>query len=81
MADRKELQAKAEGIFREVLDAPDLKLADELSAKDLENWDSLNHITLVISIEESFEVKFSTREVMGWKNVGEMLDTLVSKVT
>lgn len=81
MADRKELQVKAEGIFREVLDAPDLKLTDELSAKDLENWDSLNHITLVMCIEESFEVKFSTREVMGWQNVGEMLDTLVSKVT
>ncbi len=81
MADRKELQAKAESIFREVLDAPDLELTDELTAKDLENWDSLNHITLVMSIEESFEVRFSTREVMGWQNVGEMLDTLVSKVT
>ncbi len=81
MADRKELQAKAEGIFREVLDAPDLELTDGLTAKDLENWDSLNHITLVMSIEESFDVRFTTREVMGWQNVGEMLDTLVSKVS
>ena len=80
MADRKELQAKAEAIFREVLDVPDLKLRDDLAARDLENWDSLNHITLVMSLEESFEVKFSTREVMGWRNVGEMLDTLVSKL-
>jgi acyl carrier protein len=80
MADRNELKSKAEGIFREVLEAPGLALRDDMVAQDVENWDSLNHITLVISLEEGFGVKFSTREVMGWKNVGEMLDTLSTKV-
>ena len=80
MADRNELKSKAEGIFREVLEVPILALRDDMVAQDVENWDSLNHITLVISLEESFGVKFSTREVMGWKNVGEMLDTLSTKV-
>ena len=80
MADRNELKSKAEGIFREVFEVPSLALRDDMVALDVENWDSLNHITLVISLEESFGVKFSTREVMGWKNVGEMLDTLTTKV-
>ncbi|OFZ67259.1 MAG: hypothetical protein A3D92_23990 [Bacteroidetes bacterium RIFCSPHIGHO2_02_FULL_44_7] len=80
MDTRDELKAKAQNIFREVLGAPTLELTNEMVAKDVENWDSLNHITLVMSLEECFDVKFSTREVMGWKNVGEMLDTLLAKV-
>ena len=81
MPTRSELKAKAQLIFRDVLEAPSLELRDEMVAKDVETWDSLNHITLVMSLEETFNVKFATREVMGWKNVGEMLDTLVKKVT
>ena len=80
MPTRNELMARAQTIFREVLGAPGLELSDEMVAKDVETWDSLNHITLVMSLEENFNVKFSTREVMGWKNVGEMLDTLTSKL-
>jgi acyl carrier protein len=80
MPTRSELKAKAQLIFRDVLGVPSLELTDEMVAKDVDTWDSLNHITLVMSLEESFSVKFSTREVMGWKNVGEMLDTLVRKV-
>ena len=80
MATRNDLKARAQVIFRDVLGVPTLELTDEMVAKDVQNWDSLNHITLVMSLEESFGVKFSTREVMGWKNVGEMLDTLVARV-
>ena len=79
MRDRDALISKAQEIFREVLDAPELALRDDMVAQDVENWDSLNHITLVIALEEEFDVKFTTREVMGWKNVGEMLDTLETK--
>jgi acyl carrier protein len=78
--NRSELKAKAQVIFRDVLGLPGLELKDEMVAKDVENWDSLNHITLVMSLEERFDIKFSTREVMGWKNVGEMLDTLMARV-
>lgn len=80
MNKRELLRSKAQVIFREVLDAPDLALTDAMVAKDVPNWDSLNHITLVMSLEDAFGAKFSTREVMGWKNVGEMLDTLEQKV-
>ena len=45
-----------------------------MTAPDVEGWDSLNHVTLVVTLEEQFDVKFTTREVMGWQNVGQMLD-------
>jgi acyl carrier protein len=48
-------------------------------ANDVESWDSLVHITLVIALEEQFDIRFTTRELMGWKNVGEMIDTLMER--
>jgi acyl carrier protein len=63
-----------------VLDSPALVLTDELTAPKVEGWDSLNHVTLVITLEEQFRVKFTTREVMGWRNVGQMLDCLQAKL-
>jgi len=67
-------------IFREVFDKPALELFDEMQAKDVEGWDSLTHITLIMALEESFGVKFTTREVMGFQNVGEMLVCLRGKL-
>ncbi len=67
-------------IFREVFDLDDLTLRDEMVAADVEEWDSLNHVKLVLAIESGFGVKFSTREIAGWKNVGDMKKTLRSKL-
>ena len=58
MRDRDAVISKAQEIFREVLDAPELALRDDMVAQDVENWDSLNHITLVMALEEEFDVKF-----------------------
>jgi acyl carrier protein len=67
-------------IFRDVLDSPQLVLTDDLTASRVKGWDSLNHVTLVMTLEEQFGVKFTTREVMGWRNVGQMLDCLEAKL-
>lgn len=80
MTKREEYKLKAEKIFQEVFDQPELKIFDEMVAQDVPDWDSLNHITLVVSLEEEFNLKFTTKEVMSWKNVGEMLDTLSERV-
>lgn len=77
---RDQIVRRAQMIFREVLDSPDLVLTDELTARKVEGWDSLNHVTLVMTLEERFQVKFTTREVMGWRNVGQMLDCLQTKL-
>ena len=80
MLTRDQIVSQAQAIFREVLDNPDLVLTDELTAAKVKGWDSLNHVTLVMTLEEQFSVKFTTREVMGWRNVGEMLDSLQAKL-
>jgi acyl carrier protein len=77
---RDQLVSQAQVIFREVLDSPGLVLTDELTAPKVEGWDTLNHVTLVMTLEEQFKVKFTTREVMGWQNVGQMLDCLQTKL-
>ena len=80
MMSRDQIVRQAQLIFREVLDSPDLVLTDELTAPKVPGWDSLNHVTLVMTLEERFGVKFTTREVMGWRNVGQMLDCLETKL-
>jgi acyl carrier protein len=80
MMSRDQIVRQAQVIFREVLDSPDLVLTDELTAPKVSGWDSLNHVTLVMTLEEQFRVKFTTREVMGWRNVGQMLDCLQTKL-
>jgi len=68
-----------EGIFREVFDDDNLTLSPETIASDIENWDSLNHIRLIVSIEMVFNVKFTSQEIDSLKNVGEFVDLLESK--
>ena len=80
MMSRDQIMSQAQVIFREVLDSPALVLTDELTAPKVQGWDSLNHVTLVMTLEEQFGVKFTTREVMGWRNVGQMLDCLQAKL-
>jgi acyl carrier protein len=79
MTNRGQVRTDVEIVFREVFDRSDLVVTDEMVANDVESWDSLVHITLVIALEERFDIRFSTREVMGWKNVGEMIDTLIER--
>jgi acyl carrier protein len=67
-------------VFREVFDDDKLEIYDEMQAKDVAGWDSLAHINLIMAIEEAFNIKFKTREVMGFQNVGEMLHCLRSKL-
>ena len=80
MMSREQIVSQAQAIFREVLDSPNLVLTDDLTAAKVKGWDSLNHMTLVMTLEEHFKVKFATWEVMSWRNVGEMLDCLDAKL-
>ena len=72
---------KLSNIFKVLFNRPDLKLNDDLSAKDVPGWDSFNHVNLIISIEEEFGVRFSNDEVGGMQNVGNLKTLLASKIT
>ncbi|MBR0092497.1 MAG: acyl carrier protein [Lachnospiraceae bacterium] len=73
---RTEILEKATEIFRDVFDDDSIVLTEETTAADIEDWDSLMHITLINEIEEAFGYKFGMKEVLGMKNVGEMCDIL-----
>ena len=67
-------------IFRDVLDNDDIVLKPETTAADIEEWDSLNHIQLVVAIEKKFKIKFTASEIQAWKNVQDMCDSINNKL-
>ena len=75
-----ELRRRVTGIFREVFDDDTLEIHDRLTAKDVEGWDSLNHINLIVAIERALKVKFTTREVGKLADVGELLALIRAKL-
>jgi len=78
--EKNEVLKKVNDIFIDVLDNEDIVLSYETTAKDIEEWDSLNHIQLIVAIEKKFKIRFTTLEIQAWKNVGEMADSILAKV-
>jgi acyl carrier protein len=72
--------AEVNQIFRTVLDNDSIQLTYETTAKDVENWDSLNHIELVVAVEKHFNIKFNFAELQKFKNVGQMCDNIVARL-
>ena len=67
-------------IFRDVFDDENLEVNDSTNSSDIEDWDSLEHITLVVSMEKEFNLKFDLKEVNALANVGEMADLIARKL-
>ncbi len=63
-------------IFREVLENDEIMINKTTVAADILEWDSLNHIYLVVSIEKQFGIKFTTHQIQSWQCVGDMLNEL-----
>ena len=78
--EREEVFSKLNEIFEDVLDLDETpQLADATSANDIEEWDSLSHIQLIVAIEKAFKLKFTSQEILKWNNVGEMVDTIIAR--
>lgn len=75
--EKAELLKRVNDIFIDVLDDDSIILTYETTADDVEDWDSLNHIQLVVAIEKEFKVRFTSKEIQSWQNVGEMLDCIL----
>ena len=66
-------------VFRRVFDTPSLTLERSMTADDVEDWDSLTHINLIVAIEKDFKFKFTTAEVAKLANVGDLIDVIARK--
>ena len=66
-------------IFADVLDLDEVTLAETTTAENIEEWDSLSHIRLVVSIERHYGIKFTNAEIEGLKTVGDLVDRILAK--
>jgi acyl carrier protein len=73
--------SRIEPTFREVFNNPDLIISGEMVASDIEAWDSLNHIRLIVALEMELEITFDTDQVAELMNVGELISHIESKLS
>jgi len=76
--EKQELLEQVQEIFRDQLDEESIVIKEETTANDIEEWDSLTHIMLVVAIEKHFKIKFTSKEILSWKNIGEMINNIFS---
>ncbi|MBL0048645.1 MAG: acyl carrier protein [Bacteroidetes bacterium] len=76
---RSEMLAQVNGIFIDILDNEEIVLTEQTAANDVEEWDSLTHIQLVVAVEKQFKIRFTSKEIQSWNNVGDMLTCLQEK--
>lgn len=75
-----EIYSQLTNIFREELDNDQIEILPETTAEDIEEWDSLSHIQLIVAIEKFFKIRFTSSEIQSWDNVGEMVNSLEEKL-
>ena len=67
-------------IFRDVFDDESIEVFEAMTAKDIAEWDSLNHINLIVAVENRFGIKFTTKEIMTYENVGQFAGAIEEKL-
>lgn len=75
-----EILAKLTEVFRDVFDEDGLVLTRDTTAEDIEEWDSLNQIKLILACEKAFAIKLKPRDINTLANVGEMVDHLAKVI-
>ena len=77
--ERNEILKQVNLIFIDTLDDEDVIIEESTTANDVDEWDSLTHIQLVVAIEKHFKIRFTAKEIQSWNNVGEMLNCIQEK--
>ena len=76
---KEEIIKDINNIFIDVLDDEDIVISENTTSDDVDDWDSLNHIHLVVAIEKHFNIRFTSQEIQSWNNVGEMILNMKEK--
>lgn len=75
------VKKRLNGLFREIFEDDGIEISDSTTAKDVDGWDSLTHVILVVAVEKEFGLRLNAAEVGRLQNVGEMLNILVERAT
>lgn len=78
--ENKEILLELTEIFADILDIDEVNLQYNTTANDIEEWDSLTHIQLIVAIEKKYRIKFTSIEIQAWKNVGDISNLIVEKL-
>jgi acyl carrier protein len=79
VTERDAITERLNAVFQDTFDDPSLRIFESMTATDLDDWDSLQHIVLVLAVEREFRVKLNPAEVGRLENVGKMIDLLLTK--
>ena len=77
--EMKQLYSRLNRVFQDVFDDDTIHITPRTTANDIEDWDSLEHITLIAAVERAFKMKFKMGEISAMKNVGEMASIIQSR--
>jgi acyl carrier protein len=78
--DREQVISRLVELMEDAFDEDDIDYSDELTADDIEEWDSLSNVRFIVSVEQAFGVRFTVGEIEGFANVGELVDKIVEKL-
>ena len=78
--EKEEIYERLNKVFRDIFDDDSIVIKPETTSNDIEDWDSLEHINLIVAVEQEFGMKFNMKEVTTMKNVGEMVDIILSRI-
>ena len=78
--ETKEIETRLEKIFKNVFNDESVVLTNELTANDVDGWDSLSHMLLISEVEQEFSIKFKLNDLNKMRNVGDMINIIISKL-
>ena len=81
MLSSSEILDQVNSVIKIVLDNDAIRVNENSTADEIDEWDSLSHIQLVVAIEKHFKIRFNSKEIQGWKNIGELMDSISSKIS
>ncbi len=68
-------------VFRMVFDNDTIQIEPEMTANDIDGWDSLSHVNLILAVEARFKIRFTQKELLTLRNIGDLLRVIESKLT
>jgi acyl carrier protein len=78
--ERNEILKQIQEVFREIFSKSDMTISEITSPVEVEEWDSLNHIQIVVALEKKFKIKFTSLELQNWRNVGDIINSIQNKI-